>query len=646
MAQQQRKLTRKEKMELQKSQSQVKHVEQKTVSKSVGLKWMLSLIIAVLAFGLYANTLGHKYVLDDWSVIKENRLTMRGWDAFPEILKRSFRFGYITTQDELYRPLPKATFAVEWAIAPDNPKLPHFDNILLYALTGILLFLTLRKYMKGDLVVPFITAILFIAHPIHTEAVANIKSRDEVMSLFFAMGAMSCIYEWLRKEKLIWMLAAVLSFFLSMCSKESGITFLAVFPLALYFFTDAPIRKHLAVVFTMLIPVIIFVLIRNSVLAGSLKTNFSAVDNLLMAAPNGISKLATAVFILLLYLKVIFFPHPLVIDYSYKQIPIIDMGDWRFWLALAVYAGLFFIALRGLKKKNLFSFAILYFFITVSIFSNILIIIGTSFGERLMLIPSVAFCFVLAVAGVKLFPPAKKIFTDTKEFFSANAKLIGLCSVLVVLYGFKTIERNGDWVDNYTLFAHDVKISDKSAHMHNYFGNLLSKPDQLDRKDSAVVALTYDTAIAELKKAIEIFPEYADCYNQLGLVYYKQKKYKDAYDNYTLAIKYNNTNAVFHNNIGTLFFDTQDYNGALKAIHRAIELDPHYTDALANLGSTYGTLKDYDNALIYLHKCVKEDPNYANAYFFLSITYGYKGDKQNEELYMKKYEAIKGKRTL
>src|SRR4051812_27828810 len=218
MAQQQKKLTRKEKIEQQKSQSQEKQVEKKSSGKSAGLKWMLSLIIAALAFALYANTLGHNYVLDDWSVIKENRLTMRGWDAFPEILKRSFRFGYITTQDELYRPLPKATFAMEWGIAPDNPKLPHFDNILIYALTGVLLFLTLRKYLKGDVVIPFITAILFIAHPIHTEAVANIKSRDEVMSLFFALGAMSCLYEWLRKDKITWLLAAVVSYFFSICS--------------------------------------------------------------------------------------------------------------------------------------------------------------------------------------------------------------------------------------------------------------------------------------------------------------------------------------------------------------------------------------------------------------------------------------------
>jgi protein O-mannosyl-transferase len=646
MGTQQRKLTRKEKIELQKRKTEGTPASQRKGSQqSTGIKWSLALIIGAIGFLIYANTLNHKYTLDDYSVIKENRQTKLGWDAFPNVFKTSYRFGYITNQDELYRPLPKATYAAEWALSPDNPSLSHWTNVLLYVFTGILLFLTLRKYLKGDLLIPFIASLLFIAHPIHTEAVANIKSRDELMSLFFALLAMNFIFEWIRREKLSWLIGALVAFFCSLLSKESGITFFVVFPLAVYFFTKAPIRKNITMMTWMILPVVIFLIIRHNVLAATLKTNFSVVDNILVST-QGLSRIATAVMILGIYLRVLFFPHPLAIDYSYKQIPVVDISDWRFLLSFLIYAALIFVAIRGFKKKSVLSFAILFFMATISIFSNILITIGTSFGERLMLLPSVGFCLALAYAGVKLFQLSKINATSLKEFFAAGVKIIAVTAVVVVLYSFKTIDRNKDWKDNYTLFSHDVKISTKSAHMHNYFGNLLSKPEQLDRTDSAVVALTLDTAILELNKAIEIYPKYADCYNQLGLIYYKRKKYKEAFDNYNLALQYNNTNAVFHNNIGTLFFETGDYNSALKAMQRAVELDPHYTDALANLGSTYGTMKDYNNALIYLHKCVKEDPNYANAYFFLSITYGFLNDKQNQEVYMQKYEGLKGKRTL
>jgi len=517
---------------------------------------------------------------------------------------------------------------------------------VLYAFTGLLLFVTFRKYMHGDPIVPFVASLLFIAHPIHTEAVANIKSRDEIMSLLFLLGAMNLIYEWIRTERFGWMLGAVISFFLSLLSKESGITFLAVFPLAVYFFTDTPLRKNIIIVIWMLVPVVIYLIIRHHVLAATAKVSISELDNVLASAPNGMVKLATAIFILGLYLKILFFPHPLVIDYSYKQIPLIDMSDWRFMFSLVIYATLVLVAVLGLKKRHFVSFGILYFLITMSIFSNILVLIGTSFGERFMLIPSVGFCLVLAFFGAKVFPSATKDFASIGELFRANGKLIGVCSALVVLYGFKTIQRNKDWKDNYTLFAHDVKIATQSAHMHKYYCDVLSGPDQFEGKDSAVVASTVETAIVELKKAIEIFPKYADCYNRLGLIYYKKKIYKEALDNYNLAIQYNNSNAVFYNNIGTLFFETHDYENAMKALRRAVELDPHYADALLNLAGIYGTLKDYDNALVYLQRCIKEDPNYAKAYYFLSITYGFKGDKDNHDFYMSKYREMTGKNTL
>jgi len=243
-------------------------------------------------------------------------------------------------------------------------------------------------------------------------------------------------------------------------------------------------------------------------------------------------------------------------------------------------------------------------------------------------------------------PSATKDYASIGELLRANGKLTAVCSALVVLYGFKTIQRNKDWKDNYTLFSHDVKISTESAHMHRYYGDVLSGPDQFDGKDSAVVAATLQTAIVELKKAIEIFPKYADCYNRLGLIYYKKKMYKEALDNYNLAIQYNNNNAVFYNNIGTLFFETHDYEKAMKALRRAVDLDPHNAEALSNLGSIYGTLNDYDNALVYLQRSIREDPSHAKAYYFLSITYGFKGDKENRDLYMIKYRDMMRKNTL
>ena len=307
---QRKKLTRKEKAIVQKPVAETKQIQQKVLNTRSKLRWMLGIFVALAGFLLYANTLNFDYTLDDYSVIKENRLTRQGWDAISEIFKTPYRYGYYFTQDELYRPIPKTMFAIEWALSPDNATLGHWINVLLFAATGFLLFFTLSKYIKQNLIIPFAASLLFIAHPIHTEVVASIKSRDEILSLFFILLSLSFIHNYLTKEKIMYIGAAMICFLLSLLSKESGITFIAVFPLVIYFFTDVSLKKNIRVAMMMFITVIIFLLIRNGILNQSLKTTFAIADNLLMAAPDGASRFATAVFILGMYLKLLFFPHP------------------------------------------------------------------------------------------------------------------------------------------------------------------------------------------------------------------------------------------------------------------------------------------------------------------------------------------------
>ncbi|MBL0342615.1 MAG: hypothetical protein IPP71_17995 [Bacteroidetes bacterium] len=84
--------------------------------------WIPGLIIAILGFILYSNTLNHSFTLDDYSVILENRLTKQGPSAIPEIFKTSYRYGYYFTDDNLYRPIVKAMYAIEWGW---HPMMPH-----------------------------------------------------------------------------------------------------------------------------------------------------------------------------------------------------------------------------------------------------------------------------------------------------------------------------------------------------------------------------------------------------------------------------------------------------------------------------------------------------------------------------------------
>ncbi|HRI61197.1 MAG TPA: tetratricopeptide repeat protein, partial [Saprospiraceae bacterium] len=154
--------------------------------------WMPVLLLMALAFGLYAMSIGFGYVLDDEMVIHKNVYVMKGFAGLREIFGADSFMGYFQKKEQLflleggrYRPLSLATFAMEVGIfGKDSPNLPHishFINILLYGLTGVLLYrillglFPLKEGGRWYFGLPFLAAAIFVLHPLHTEAVANIK---------------------------------------------------------------------------------------------------------------------------------------------------------------------------------------------------------------------------------------------------------------------------------------------------------------------------------------------------------------------------------------------------------------------------------------------------------------------------------------
>src|SRR5688572_27489545 len=210
-------------------------------------RWSAALL-AALAVAVYANTLGHGHALDDRLVITHNEFVRAGWSGLPEILTEDYLRGYLAEKANpmtggRYRPLSLVTFAVEAALfGPDHPFIGHLLNVLLYALCCVLVYrvaialLAERAPDRGWLAVPFLAALLFTVHPLHTEVVANIKSRDELLALSFALASALFALRAADRRSAGSAIAAAVCFFLAMFSKESAITFLAVVPLSLWFF--------------------------------------------------------------------------------------------------------------------------------------------------------------------------------------------------------------------------------------------------------------------------------------------------------------------------------------------------------------------------------------------------------------------------
>ena len=210
--------------------------------------WWKGIILVVLPFLLYHHSTNLGYVLDDQIVITDNKFTKKGFSGIDDLLTTESMTGYFGEQKNLvqgnrYRPLSLITFAIEYDIAGGlKPGRSHFLNILFYALTGLLLFRVLammlrkRKANAWWLAIPFLTSLFFIAHPIHSEAVVNIKGRDEILALLFSLATLYASLRYMDKKNIMWMLSSCVLFFLALLSKENSITFLAIIPMSIYFF--------------------------------------------------------------------------------------------------------------------------------------------------------------------------------------------------------------------------------------------------------------------------------------------------------------------------------------------------------------------------------------------------------------------------
>lgn len=641
-----------------KSKAAVDTQRQKSfVSPAEKKRWLrLGLFVGVIGFLLYSNTLSHGYVLDDFSAIKENNIVRQGLDAIPEIFQTSYRQGYLSIKDGLYRPLSLAMFATEWHFFPDQPRVSHFMNILLYGLTGFILFLTLCKLFGrfGDAankktaeITALIASLLFITHPLHVEIVANIKSRDEILCFLFAIGCLWFLLRYQDELKKKFMILSAGCLFLAFLSKETAITWLAVIPLTLHFFGKVSVKKNVLLLIPFILVTCLYLLIRLSVLQGELADDsVSMADNVVAAAKSAGTRLGTAFYILGLYFIKLVFPHPLSYDYSFSHISLMEMTNVFSILAFLIYAGIgtyaAVVLFKTLRKQEItpyriqVTFGILLFLITIFLFSNLVRIIGTSMGDRLMYFPSLGFCIAVSALYVKF------VMKGDFDLRATNAKLYPL-AVILILFSVKTWSRNYDWKDNYTLYAHDVHLVPNSVKAHYYLGLELVKVVADKEENPDAKKKIYEEGIAELEKAVKILPSFTSAYTQMGVAYYRMKNYEKAIENYSKSAELNPHDAITLNNIGTVYFEWKKYPEAKEKFEQALKIDGRFIDAHMNLGSVLGTIGDFNGAVASFKNAIHFAPDNANAHYFLAVTYSNMKDAQNADKHFRLAEQLNPK---
>jgi len=665
--------------------------------------WIYPILLMLVSIVIYSNTFSHRFVLDDHGIIKNNKITKApiSWENTKTIFSTPLRKGdFSDLENSLYRPAVKMLFNIEWNVFDGDPHKFHIINVLLYGLTGVFIFFIFYDAFKKRWAVPFLIALLFVTHPIHTEVVANVKSGDEVLSLLGILMAIRCIQLYFSKDKVYYLILATLAYLLGSFSKESTVVAVAIIPLFIYLFTKADVKKNEMVSSIMFGCTIFFLICRHFSLNGyPPEAPVNALDNYMVMCKDpsypGTSQFASAVNTLGLYIKTFLYPHPLSCDYSFSSLEPVGFSDPGFLVSFLLLAGLFGFAIWKLLKlrgqdsntatgMRAICFGILWFFISMSITSNIFFLIGTSFGERLFYVPSLGLIIALVYALAHFLQKGEE-----GKFFrtvSVSPILFGLVFLIAALFSFKTFERNKDWKSDFGLFSRDVQYFPNSTHLLFYMGNHLSGSEfaetleldiaennlNIDLKDSIHKANLH--SIRVFSKALSIYPALpSDGYNQLGKAYFNIGQIDSAYKYYFKAFSEDSTNPIFTNNLGTAFYNasipltnlgaqyqsigrmdsaqyylmmgTNKLLSALPYFMKAHKGDTTETDFINNIGCIYGATQRPDSAIYWFEKAFKLDNTDITSIQFLDITYRAIGKTKEADFYKGKLAEAKAIRA-
>ncbi len=491
--------------------------------------WLPALALGVLSFVLYGAALQYGYILDDQMVFWQNAYVQKGFAGIGDIFGYDSFMGYFQKKENLllleggrYRPLSLATFAAEVGIfGKDHPGISHFINILLYGLTGVVLYRVLLGFFpiseggRWYFSAAFIGALIFVAHPLHSEAVANIKGRDEILALLCSLGALYASLKYFDTNGRLWYWLSGLLLLMGLFAKENALTFLAVIPLTVWFFARVPVARIVSASVPLFLAALVFIILRYKAL-GFMLDHGKAIGDLMnnpFLGMTGGEKLATTFLTLGWYVKLLFWPHPLTHDYYPYHVPKVDWADWRALASLALYLGMGIWAALNLRNRRVPAYAIAYWLLTLSIVSNLVVSVGTFMNERFAFMPSVAFALL---AGWFL---AEKVPAWFKEQPSRPYLLgVGVLAILVGGFSWLTIQRVPVWKDVMALNTSAITVSPNSARSHCFYVTALYENVYLKTKDPEEKKRTVDTMEYHINRSLEINPNYGSALVMKGAI--------------------------------------------------------------------------------------------------------------------------------
>jgi tetratricopeptide (TPR) repeat protein len=539
--------------------------------------WLL--IIPLLGFSVYQSITNFGLVnWDDKHYVKETSMVQGvTW----EHVKQMFTQKVLRS----YNPLVLLSFAIDFEMSKLSPHWMHAVNLIFHLLNAILLFACMKK-MKFRTEISGLIAILFVVHPLSTEAVVWVAGRKDMLYAFFFLLSWLFYLRFTENNRRLNYFISITFFVFSLLSKVQAITLPFILIVSDYMLSGRISRKQILEKIPFLILTIIFGIVAVS---GS-----SLVADKYSTMPTTIDKIVYSIMGIGLYVIKIFIPFNQSGIYSFPQ-----YGGSEYWSLLItgvlITAGLILAVIKTYKKSRAVAGGILFFLISIFIVLHVVAFNSSLIYERFTYVAAIGL-FISLMNLDQLFPSWEKV--RTKIIWST-------CIVLGVI----CYMRAQVWKDPESLWSDVIEKAPDEAVGWNNRG-MVYLDDKQDEK-----------ALADFNECIRRKPKHPDAYNNRSIIYYNRKDYKRALEDNLRLLAIDSAHNEGYGNRASFFYTMQLFDSAEYYYLKATEINGRNASAFFYAGVSEFNKKNHKAGISYLKKAVEIVPNYADAFVFLGLGY-------------------------
>lgn len=524
---------------------------------------LIPLLLVGAGLGAYINSFDGTFVFDDRIRIINNPQIRHLWPPW-EVMGRNSR------------PLVQLSLAVNYALGGLSVWGYHAFNLAVHLLAALTLFALVRRTLESHRLrarygqaAPWLAlavALLWLVHPLQTESVTYIIQRAEsLMGLFYLLTLYCALRGALSPHPRRWFIAAVSACALGMGSKEVMVSA----PLVVLLYDRVFLADSFTDVFRRRSG-LYWGLAATWVVAGALLASggrgFSYVnEGALGPGPTSAHYAITQFGVIVHYLRLALWPHPLIFDYAWPLAETVSaVLPWAaIVLALVGVTALVFRRLPALGFLGAWFFLIL-------VPTSSLVPIADVACEHRMYLPLAA---VVALVVIGAYEALGALFRrlgaphDLRRWV-----LVGLLVAAVAGLGSATFRRNEDYRSEFAIWNDTLAKRPENPRAHNNLGVIQYRRGKVNE------------AIANYSEALRLEPEYAGAHNSLGAALASQGHFSEAIPHLFEASRINPRYATPHYNLGGILFRQGRITEAIAQYSEALRRRPAFPEARHVLG--------------------------------------------------------------